>query len=49
MTETGLRRDPELVDEAMDLVFRIERQTSTLCGMPTGDDLALLLIAKLHE
>jgi hypothetical protein len=33
----------------MDLVFRIEKQTSTLCGTPTGTDLALLLISKLHE
>lgn len=44
-----LRRDPDLGEKAMDFVFRIERQTSILCGTPTGPDLALLLIAKLHE
>jgi hypothetical protein len=33
----------------MNLVFDIERQTSTTCGTPVGADLALLLIARLHE
>ena len=33
----------------MDLVFSIERQTNAGCGAPTGTDVALLLIAKLHE
>jgi tetratricopeptide (TPR) repeat protein len=45
----GLRRNPDLVEGAMDLVFEIERQTSATCGTPAGTDLALLLIAKLHE
>ena len=49
ITEAGLRRNPDLVDTAMDLVFRIERETSTKCGTPTGTDLALLLISKVHE
>jgi len=49
ITEAGLRRDPDLAERAMDLVFRIERETSNACGMPAGADLALLLIAKLHE
>jgi tetratricopeptide (TPR) repeat protein len=49
MTESGLHRNPELVDEAMDLVFEIERQSSVHCGAPAGADLALLQIAKLHE
>ena len=44
-----LRRNPDLVESAMDLVFDIERQTSVTCGTPTGADMALLLIAKLHE
>jgi hypothetical protein len=30
----------------MDLAFRIEHQTSILCGAPTGADMAFLLIAK---
>jgi len=44
-----LRRDPDLAEKAMDLVFRIERQSSIVCGTPAGADLALLLISKLHE
>jgi tetratricopeptide (TPR) repeat protein len=49
ISEQELRRNPDLVEEAMDLVFEIERQTSATCGTPAGTDLALLLIAKLHE
>jgi tetratricopeptide (TPR) repeat protein len=49
ITEQGLRRDPDLVEAAMQLVFDIERQTSAACGPAEGTDLALLLIAKLHE
>jgi len=49
VTEARLRGNPDLVDSTMDLVFRIERQTSVFCGTPTGEDLALVLIAKLHE
>jgi tetratricopeptide (TPR) repeat protein len=49
ITEANLRRDPDLVEAAMEVVFNIERQTSTSCGAPTGPDLALQLIAGLHE
>jgi tetratricopeptide (TPR) repeat protein len=49
LNERDLRRDPDLAEKAMDLVFEIERQTKTACGAPTGTDLALLLISKLHE
>ena len=49
ITESGLRRNPDLVETAMDLVFRIERETSSACGTPAGADLALLLISKVHE
>jgi tetratricopeptide (TPR) repeat protein len=49
ITEANLRRDPDLVETAMELVFNIERQTSVGCGSPQGADQALLLIAKLHE
>jgi tetratricopeptide (TPR) repeat protein len=49
ISEQDLRRDPDLVEAAMDLVFGIERQTSATCATPVGPDLALLLIAKLHE
>lgn len=49
ITGSGLRRNPDLAETAMDLVFRIERETSIACGTPTGTDLALLLISKMHE
>lgn len=49
LTEAALRRNPDLVEAAMDLVFRIERKTNNVCGPPAGTDLALLLNAKLHE
>lgn len=49
ISERNLLRDSDLVDSAMNLVFRIERSTSGVCGTPSGPDLALLLISKLHE
>lgn len=49
ITEAGLRRNPDLVERAMELTFSIERETSIVCGTPTGPDLALLLISRLHE
>jgi tetratricopeptide (TPR) repeat protein len=49
VNEGALRRDADLAESTMDLVFRVERETSVACGMPAGEDLALLLIAKLHE
>jgi hypothetical protein len=49
ITEGGLRRKPELVEAAMDLVFDIERKSNVECGAPRGTDKALLLISKLHE
>jgi tetratricopeptide (TPR) repeat protein len=49
ITERGLRRNSDLAERAMGLVFRIERETSVSCGAPTGPDLALLLISKLRE
>jgi tetratricopeptide (TPR) repeat protein len=45
----GLRQNPDLVEKAMDLVFSIERQANVTCGPPSGADMALLLIAKLHD
>ncbi|HUP03163.1 MAG TPA: tetratricopeptide repeat protein [Bryobacteraceae bacterium] len=48
VTESGLRRDPDLAESAMELVYSIERQTSAAC-QPTDVDKALLLIAKSHE
>jgi tetratricopeptide (TPR) repeat protein len=49
VTARELRRNPDMAQEAMDLVFSIERQTSAGCGTPAETDAALLLIAKLHE
>jgi tetratricopeptide (TPR) repeat protein len=49
ITERGLRRDQDLVNTAMELVFNIERQSSGVCGAPSETDTALLLIAKSHE
>ena len=49
VTNRGLRKNPDLVEAAMDLVFEIERKSSKACGPPSGTDLALLLISKLHE
>ena len=48
LNKNSLRVHPDWSDSAMDLVFSIERETSSLCGSPTGDDLLLLLIAKRH-
>ena len=45
----NLETHPLLADRAMNLVFRIEKQTSVFCGSPTATDYALLLISKLHE
>ncbi len=49
MTERNLRRDSDLLDSAMDLVFDIEQQADQECGAPTGSDLALLLISREVE
>lgn len=49
ITPYHLLRNPDLVEEAMDLAFRVESQTSGWCAAPTESDAALLLIAKLHE
>lgn len=50
VTDRGLQRNPELIEQAVGLVFEIEAQSSnSTCGTPTGKDLALLLIAKQHE
>ena len=45
----SLRRDPDLVNNAMNLAFQIESQTTTGCEATTDADRALQLIANLHE
>ncbi|HET9184428.1 MAG TPA: tetratricopeptide repeat protein [Candidatus Angelobacter sp.] len=49
LNRKSLRVHPDLSNSVMDLVFNIERETSSFCGSPTGDDQLLLLIAKRHE
>jgi tetratricopeptide (TPR) repeat protein len=49
ITLRGLERHHELVETAMNLVFRIENETVASCGTPNVTDTALLLIAKSHE
>jgi tetratricopeptide (TPR) repeat protein len=49
LNKSSLRLHPDWSSSAMELVFNIERETSSVCGSPTGDDLVLLLIAKQHE
>jgi len=49
LSQGVLKRNPDLVEAAMDLVFEIERRTSTSCGAPSGTDMSLFLIARLHE
>jgi tetratricopeptide (TPR) repeat protein len=49
ITSARLRRQPEFIDAAMDLVFQIEDQTSRQCGTPTGTDFALLLLSRRRE
>jgi tetratricopeptide (TPR) repeat protein len=44
-----IRRDPDLVRSALDLIYRMETATSTACGEATGMDKALLLIAGMHN
>ena len=48
VSETALRRNPDLLTQAMDLVFEVEEFTARDCGYPGGVDLALLLIARKH-
>ncbi|MGH9355347.1 MAG: hypothetical protein ACRD10_04385, partial [Terriglobia bacterium] len=45
ITRASLRRDPDLTDFAMDLVFKVEQLTAKQCGPPKGLDMALLLLS----
>jgi tetratricopeptide (TPR) repeat protein len=44
-----LRRTPESIDIALNVIYRIERQTDDACGPGSLYDRALLLIGKRHE
>lgn len=49
VTLGALRKNPDLIDQTMDLVFAVERQAASQCGQGTPADRALLEISKLHE
>jgi tetratricopeptide (TPR) repeat protein len=49
ITDRGLRRNPELTETAMELVFEIERKTQATCSAPSPEDQALLQIAQVHQ
>jgi len=45
-TPAALAREPDRLDDTMDLVFAVEEKTRASCGEPTGVDRALLLIGR---
>jgi tetratricopeptide (TPR) repeat protein len=45
----SLGGNPQLRNEAMEFIARIEDSTSRICGLATGLDQALMLIEKRHE
>jgi tetratricopeptide (TPR) repeat protein len=49
ITMRGLRQNPDLANEAMNLAFQIERKTNGICGDTSEADKALLLIASQRE
>jgi tetratricopeptide (TPR) repeat protein len=49
VTERDLRRNPDLINTAMSLVFQIERASNDFCGPGSDTDKALSLVANLHE
>jgi hypothetical protein len=44
-----LARDPDRIDEIMDLVFSIESSVTARCGAPTGLDRALQILAETSK
>ena len=49
ITPSQLRRRPESLERAMDLVFAIETRTAEKCGAPEGEDRVLLLLGGSRE
>jgi len=49
MTVRKLRHNQDVINNAMNLAFNIERQAALKCGSGTPSDTALLLISRLHE
>jgi hypothetical protein len=44
-----LRRTPETIDAALNLIYRMEQQTLDTCGQGSAFDRALLLIGQRHD
>ena len=44
-----LRRTPESIEPALNLIYRTEQQTLDSCGQSSAFDRALLLIGRRHE
>ena len=49
LTPERLRRTPESIDTAVNLIYRIEQQTVDTCGQGSAFDRALLLIGRRHD
>ncbi len=49
VTEKKMRNEPDTIDDAMAVVFSVERTATQVCGENSIEDEALLLIAKQHE
>jgi tetratricopeptide (TPR) repeat protein len=45
-TRRSLQRDPDLINNVMDMAFRMEEHSEQACGTPPDPDRALLLIAR---
>lgn len=49
VTARDLRHNQDIVNQALNLAFAIEREAGSQCGHGTPADAALLLISRLHE
>lgn len=48
ITDRNLRDDPDIAQDALDVIFSIEREAQSLCGPAKIEDDALLRIASMH-
>jgi predicted Zn-dependent protease len=49
VTARDLRRNQDVVNQAVSLAFAFERQSASQCGPGSSADAALILISKLHQ
>jgi tetratricopeptide (TPR) repeat protein len=49
LTRRALRDSPEIINDAVGLIVRIEHRAGTVCGPPTRQDRAWALIGRLHD